>query len=324
MRNKIITTLGWLISFALIASLFIKLDLHSLWKEFISAKWSYLIAAAVVNVLVVAMKATRWQWLMKPKNITRFMDIFKVTVIGMAGNNLLPARGGDWLKIYLLGKWESTCRTGLISVTGLDKLFDGLSILIMFGLMSLHSTFPGWVQDGTIIVSIVLLVMLVIIVLLLLHHRRTPSHLLEHLSHFRKFAKKLGAGLGALTDAKLTLSTLVLSIVICATQIVTIWLCQMAYGLHLDIWVPALVFVAINLAIMIPSAPSGVGPFEMAAVLAYTWLGVKSEVGLSVALMYHAVQFIPITLAGVSLYFAGTKRNKRIELEKAELIAESK
>jgi hypothetical protein len=306
----------------MIVSLFLKLDVGALWKELISARWTWIAAAAALNLTVVFMKALRWQWFMRPQNAARIQDILNATVIGMAGNNLLPARGGDWLKIYLIGKWQSTCKTGLISVAGLDKLFDGLSLLILFGILSMHSTFPQWVKDGTIVFSIAMILLLSLSIFLLLHHRHEQNEMPKSWRRIRNFAAKLGNGLSALKSLRLTTGALALSILASAAQILTIWLCQKAYGLSLDMWVPAIVFVAVNLAIMIPSAPSGVGPFEMAAMLTYSWLGIKSEVGFSVALMYHAVQFIPITLAGVVLYLETTRRSAHKGMEKAKTMVE--
>ncbi|MBT3182218.1 MAG: flippase-like domain-containing protein [Deltaproteobacteria bacterium] len=318
MKRKAITTLGWLISAILIATLFAKLDLRTIWHGLTSAKWNYLIAASILNLGVVVIKAVRWQWLMSPQKRTHFWNIFKATMIGMAGNNVLPARGGDLLKIYLLCKWEKVSKTVLASIIGLDKLFEGLTILILFGIMSMHSTFPEWVQKGTLIISILMTVMLAISILLLIHHRKTVSQLEDELGKFSRIAKKLGSGLSALANYRIGIATLFLSVIICAIQIVVIWLCQEAFGQHLDLWVPALVYVAINLAIIVPSAPSGIGPFETAAVLAYSWLGITAEMGFDIAIMYHLIQLIPITIIGFIMYIRSTKRTKLSKIEKVE------
>jgi len=89
--------------------------------------------------------------------------------------------------------------------------------------------------------------------------------------------------------------------------------------------VPALIYVAINLAIIVPSAPSGVGPFEVAAVLAYSWLGVRAETAFNIALMYHIIQFIPITLIGATMYASCIGRVREIKAADAEgMLAEEK
>jgi len=320
MKKKALTTIGWLISIVLLVLLFAKLDTKAMWHGFTMANWWYLVAAAAINLTVIGMKAVRWQWLMRPTVRTRFMDIFKATMIGLAANNVLPARGGDVLKIYLISKWDKISKTVLASILGMDKIFEGLTILILFGAMSLHSTFPEWVQKGTLIVSIIITVMLAVSIMLLIHHRRTPTEREGELGKFSLLAKRLGSGLGILSNKWLVLSTLLLSLVICTTQIFVIWCCQMAFGQQLDIWVPVLVYVAINLAIIVPSAPSGVGPFEVAAVLAYSWLGTRAEIGFDIALMYHAIQFIPITLIGATMYFFFISKKKTSNLENAKTI----
>jgi glycosyltransferase 2 family protein len=304
MKKTAITILGWAISIALLTSLAAKIDVKSLGDKLANAKWAWLVLAAVINMIVVGLKALRWQWMMRTMTKSNYVGIFKATMIGHAGNNLLPARGGDLLKIYLLGKWANISRTMLTSVTALDKIFDGTSILILFGILSINSTFPEWVSKGTTIVSIGLAVALIMCILLLLHHRRTPGHTEHNLSKFSRLAKRLGSGMTILENRKLSAVALLLSIVTCLLQVETIRLCQVAFGVHVDFWVPTLVFVAINLAIIIPSAPSSVGPFEAAAVLAYAWLGVGTETAFSIAFMYHLIQFLPVTIIGVIFYFA--------------------
>lgn len=303
MKRTTITIIGWLISITLLAVLAAKINFHELWQGITKARWGYLISAAAINIVVVALRTIRWQWLMKPEKETNFWGIFKASMMGFAGNNVLPARGGDWFKIYLLGKWFGVSKAMLASITGLDKLLDGLAMLFLFGLLSFQSTFPEWVQQGTTIFSIVIAISLAICVLLLLHHRRTPSDRTDELGRLSYLAKKLGSGMSALADKKILVVTFITSIIICFLQIEMIRECQLAFGLSLPIWVPALVYVAVILSFAIPSAPSGVGPFEAAAVLAYAWLGIKTVTGFNVALMYHAVQFIPVTLIGLVFYF---------------------
>jgi hypothetical protein len=355
MKKKLaLTIIGWLISVALIASLLAKMNFAALWEGFKRAQWSWLVFGALINLIVVAVKALRWQWIMEPgmslraersnpksplppffkggcggdftgspsdfqsltmtQRTTSYWAIFKATMIGLAGNNVLPARGGDWLKIYLLGNWAGASKTMLASVTGLDKIFDGLAIIFLFWIFSLHTfhfgprheSFPDWVRQGTIVVSIVLMVSLAVCYLLLIHHRRTNDT--ENLGRFGMLAKKLGAGMGVLAKKHLIAGTIVVSLISTLLQIVTLWSCQKAFGIQLDPWIPAVVFVAINLAIIVPSAPSGVGPFEAAAVLAYAWIGLKTETAFNITLMYHAVQFFPVTILGFLFYFKSNRK----------------
>jgi uncharacterized protein (TIRG00374 family) len=340
-KKAIITILGWVISAALLASLFAHMNFAALRASLESAQWMWLVLAALINLAVMAVKALRWQIIMGPGMSLRasprnpgiaaapsgprndgYWTILKAAFIGMAGNNVLPARGGDWLRIYLLGKWSGMSKAALASVTGLDKLFDGVAILMLFALFSLHSfgfgrdipALPNWVEDGAMIVSIVIAASLIICFALLYHYRKT--HHKENGGKIRKLIKNLGAGMDMLSKKHLIAWTIIVSLVSTFLQIVTLWTCQQAFGVEFNLWIAAIVFIAINLAIIIPSAPSGVGPFEAAAVLAYTWLHLKTETAFNIALMYHAVQFLPVTIIGFLFYL----RNTNSHCERSEAI----
>lgn len=307
MKKASLTIIGWVISITLLSTIFTRLDLRAVWEELLKARWAFLLLAAVINISVIAVRTLRWKLLLKPAITIPFRQLFQAITIGFAGNNVLPARGGDWYKIYLLNKWSKAGAAIFASAMGLDKLFDGLAILILFGALSLHSHFPIWVQRGTTIVSIIVAISFATCVLLLLHHRRTSAGDFKPLKPLSLIAKKLGSGMGVLASTRLVAQALAISILNCALQMTVIWCCQMAFGVHLDIWVPALIYVAINVAIIIPSAPSDIGTFEAAAVLAYTWLGITKETGFDIALMYHAVQFFPVTILGFIFYLWNLK-----------------
>lgn len=319
MKKAAFTITGWVITIVLIGFLLAKLDLHAIWSDLMKARWEYIIAAAALNILVIVLKTVRWQWLMRPAQKSGYARVFNATMIGLAGNNVMPARGGDWLKIYLLSKWEGASRAMLASITALDKLFEGFSILILFGLLSFHSTFPEWVQNGTFIITIVLVIGLALCLILMQHHKRSVSDNNNgELGRISRFLANLGSGMQILARKRMIALMLILSLAICLLQIETIRLCQSAFGVELDLWVPALIFVAINLAIVVPSAPSGVGPFEVAAVLAYSWIGLSAETAFTIAICYHLVQFAPVTAVGAILYLKTMGVKGPAEVAKAE------
>ena len=59
-------------------------------------------------------------------------------------------------------------------------------------------------------------------------------------------------------------------------------------------WVVA--FVAINLALILPTTPAQLGVLEMGAVAALRMLGVDENAALAFALLYHASHVVPPTL----------------------------
>lgn len=57
----------------------------------------------------------------------------------------------------------------------------------------------------------------------------------------------------------------------------------------------------INLGIMIPAAPGGLGPYEAAGVFALSTLQVNETAAASIALASHSMQYLLITALGIVL-----------------------
>jgi uncharacterized membrane protein YbhN (UPF0104 family) len=55
----------------------------------------------------------------------------------------------------------------------------------------------------------------------------------------------------------------------------------------------------IAVAIVLPSAPGYVGTFQVATVAALALFAVPEATALSLSLVYHAVNYVPITVIGL-------------------------
>jgi len=73
------------------------------------------------------------------------------------------------------------------------------------------------------------------------------------------------------------------------------------HALRLAVRWPAalLVLLTLKVAIAVPSTPASVGAFEIGAVVSLELLGVPRSSALAFALVYHAIQVVP--LAFISL-----------------------
>ncbi len=78
----------------------------------------------------------------------------------------------------------------------------------------------------------------------------------------------------------------------------SIYLMGLAFGLKLSLAATVTVLVAICLALMIPSTPGYIGPYHAAVAYALVLYHIPLEKALSLSIVFHAVNYIPITLAG--------------------------
>jgi hypothetical protein len=104
-----------------------------------------------------------------------------------------------------------------------------------------------------------------------------------------------------------------------ALDVAMVVLCLRA--VHLDYIQPAgalLILVSLNLAISLPSTPGQLGAFEGGAVLGLHFLGAPPVESTAFALLYHAVQVIPVTILGLpGMRLAGKAEAEVGDLEKA-------
>ena len=304
--RKITVISGWLISIGLMTVLILKLNMHKAMHGFTNANMGFLLLAATINIAVVAMKSSRWQWLMKPAKASKFWDIFKATMIGFAANNIMPARGGDILKIFLINKWEKVGKTTLLSITFMDKIFEGIAMIALFAvLFTFRPPFPSWINKAGMIIAFTTIFAVTISIVVMLHSKINRSKT----GRLHKIIANIAIGMKGIGNFSGISTISALSLLSCFTQILTIWSCQKAFGIESGIWLPIIIYIAVNMSVALPSAPSGVGPFEAAMVIAYTQLGVDAETGFNIALTYHLVQFIPVTLIGAAFYWLSVWHN---------------
>src|SRR5262249_32664323 len=74
-----------------------------------------------------------------------------------------------------------------------------------------------------------------------------------------------------------------------------------AVGIALPLAAGLLILFTLNLAIMLPSTPAQVGALEVGALAALNLLKVPHEPALAFALLYHALQVVPLIAVGLAL-----------------------
>src|SRR5262249_18318170 len=72
-----------------------------------------------------------------------------------------------------------------------------------------------------------------------------------------------------------------------------------AVGIKAPPAVGLLVLLGVNVAILIPTAPGNLGALEIGAIAALDLVGVPRAPAGAFAILYHAVQAIPLLIAGL-------------------------
>ncbi|MFH1654779.1 MAG: lysylphosphatidylglycerol synthase transmembrane domain-containing protein [Pseudomonadota bacterium] len=299
MKKKLLHITGWLITLTLLGFIAFRMDWQTVIQGFKAASINYIVLAILFNFIVIGVKSLRFKWLIKVGDKLKFSKVLNATMISFAANNIFPMRGGELIRIQMLSENGKRSKLSLASISFLEKLFDAIGIVVLIPFLLLIPDKPVWLNKGAFIVIAITAVFVGISFFLKLFEKHA-------------FIKKLTDGFKALHNAKDFFSNLVLTIISSILQILILQWMQMSLGIELPFWQTVLAFLAVNLAIMIPSAPSHLGTMEAGLLMIYSIFGLQKETALNIALMYHAVQFFPVTLTGLAVYLLNSIKSKNI------------
>jgi len=99
--------IGVAISLFFIWLAFRKVDYAALGAVFSGADYRYILPATAITLFQFFLRAARWGHLVEPLKKVTIGSLFSATSIGFMGNNILPARIGEFLRSYALGKKEN-------------------------------------------------------------------------------------------------------------------------------------------------------------------------------------------------------------------------
>src|SRR6266508_4395301 len=125
-RGRLVKILvGVAFSAALLVYLFWDVDLHKVGLHLADTHWGYLAASVVLNLLSLWLRAWRWYYLFPPG--AQPSHLFNALMIGYMGNNLLPLRAGEIVRVYVVSRRGQRFWTALATIV-VERALDGLAV----------------------------------------------------------------------------------------------------------------------------------------------------------------------------------------------------
>ncbi|MCX7944925.1 MAG: flippase-like domain-containing protein [Deltaproteobacteria bacterium] len=292
---------GFLLSVALLGLLFYIIDFKEALEAFRNVRPFELTIVFFLNFVVILFKSMRWRTLLTPK--PRLIVLFLANLVGFMANTLLPARAGELVRALVLGKKENISKTTVIGSAALDRLFEGIGMLILLAIIPLIMETPDWMKKGTFGFIIFFSIAFALIILMMKLNPETFAKYIPFSENTNEIIKnifeKLQKGFEAINNFKTSSIATIFSLMGWITQIFMVHFVILSFGIHLTPLAALMTLLAVNIAIMIPAAPGSLGTFELSVVLALGFFGIEKSIALSIALTYHFIQLIPVTIAGI-------------------------
>jgi uncharacterized protein (TIRG00374 family) len=295
--------LGLAVSAALLVYFFRDVDLAVVAGRLRQTLWTFLALSVVLNFVSMWMRACRWYYLFPPG--ARPTHLFRALVIGYMGNNLLPLRAGELVRIYVASRRGQRFGATFATVV-VERILDGLAVgLIVAGLL-LAVALPTELRWSIAVFLAVDLLGLLILAAI----AATPGVcrvLVETL--FRRIGwlerRLLGLletmieGVRGLRTASHVIPITLYSAAVWLSFALSIWTALHAAHLDLPLVAAWTVVAFLGLGVSLPSSPGFVGVVQAATVLALALFAVPRTEALAFSLLMHASQFFPVTVAGL-------------------------
>lgn len=318
MRKKLLVWLGWLISFIFIYFVFRRLD----WMTAIEAfhKVSFSTITMMVGAYCFGFIVRAWRWkLLLPRRVS-IGDSLGAVVLGYGANNILPARLGEIVRAQAIGQKCQISRSFALASVLVERIFDGLVLVTLLYLGIRGSSISSWISVVGILGICIFGGALILVTLLALTNFQwnVKTHILPSIK-LQNFLQQFVKGLTIVWRTPfLPLTVLGLSFTIWLIEAIVFHLAMQAFEVKVPFTSALFVMGAINLGILIPTAPGYLGAFQYFGTLALSTWQVPKETALACIVFIHACQYLPITIWASSYisYFGFTSLTKlRSEVE---------
>ncbi len=277
-----------------------------------------LLAACIVALLAYLMRALRWQFILRPVARVRYSSVFLTTAVGYAALSLLPARMGDLIRPVLLARREKFPVSASLASILTERVFDLWTVVFFFLIFIIWPPFmpelgeqarrslevlslSGYVAGAGLLVGTLILLGL------FRYQERFVDLLARPLTWVRSswrqpainFFNHFLDGLRVLQRPRDLLVTMVASI---AMWYVICWQVRftlLAFDIDLPLRAAYLIVTLAVIGLAVPT-PGGVGGFHKATQVGMTlFFGIGLNQATGIAIAYHAICFVPITIIGL-------------------------
>lgn len=277
---------------------------QEVWRILSGARYWLMVPVVLLTMLAYLVRAWRWQFLLVGVGHIPLRSLWSSIMIGFMGNNILPARLGELLRAYSLGRSSGVSRSAALGSVVVERVLDIGVLLLVFGtVFALGRLPPGIGRWGGILLVLATPVAAFLVLFELrpepvwgLVERFLPRRLRPRL---RTIAMNFRAGLRVLRHPVPLLAGIGLSILMWGILVGVVMLCLSALSLTTAPDAATVVLVVMAIGTMVPAAPGYVGTLQAAGTLALVQYRVPQASAFSFTVLYHAGQWLPVTLVGL-------------------------
>src|SRR4051794_13146909 len=252
------------------------------------SEWLALAGAIALYAGATALRSERWHLLLREDGASPTRaDAYSLTVIGYTGNNVLPARAGDAVRVVLMAPRAATSRRTVVGTLLAERLLDVGWIVVLFLVVGYGVLGAVGATQLEVIAAVTagLAAGAAVAVALLRRNARLRALVGPMLRSTLAIRGRHGAVLIVVTGAVWLLET-------------GVWMSVgAAAGLNMSPLEGLYLVALASVFSMIPSGPAYAGTQDTAAAVGIKAIGGPSSLAVSYLLLPRCVPQVPLTLA---------------------------
>ena len=284
-----------------------RVEFDALGRALASARWGWIPVMAGIAVVDTLIRALRWRVLLrraKPEGASVW-TLFKLEAIGLAVNNVLFARLGEFARAALAARRLALPTVAVLASVAIERALDVAALVAMF--LVAARLRPEYVRPGLVPAAATLLAAAVGALVLLaaaegaLEPGRPAEKLLRRWPRIHSLAEQLTLGAAVLRSPAAAAQAALFSLALWAVDGGLYWIAARAMRVEqfMDYPQAVLTLAMAGLSSALPVAPGAIGTFEHFVATLLQSFGASAEPALAYALVTHMVMYLVVTVAGL-------------------------
>ena len=291
MKNKVNVLIGILISAIFVYFAIRRVDPGEVIHFIKNINYFWLIPIMFMVIVTMLIRAFRWKFLLLPIKEYKTATLFPSVMIGFMANNILPVRLGELIRAYSLGVKTGESKSSIFATVVIERIFDSLSLMLMFWMVFLYAPIPPGVRKFGII-SLVLNVAAIIGLILL---KGKTELLLRLFSPFFAFLpriikskggemiRKFSNGLSIFGEYRALRNIAFWSLILWLVTGLSNYFAFMAFGFYPNLVASFILLLFVVAAVMLPSAPGFIGVFQVGVIGAFAFMNSMDIIGFQLS-----------------------------------------
>jgi len=297
-------------------------DWAAMWDSLVGADYKWVFLAQVSLLAGFGAITWRWQRLLRPAGKVRARRAFNLVMISYLINYVLPGRLGELARAYLVGR-DGISRVSALATVALEKVLDGLTILLALGIAALLLPLPAWGHWLGLAGLILFGGAFVAVLIWLRMEGRGVALLTRLLAPFSpsfaetasEMAERFTVGLAALRTKEDLAALGVLSVLHWTTNALVMAFTIRAFGFDVPFIGAVLLMAVLGLGTTVPSAPGALGTYQWLTirVLSLFSVGHSAALGFSLVLQFSQTATIML-VGGLAMVWEGASLDRLLRL----------